>query len=65
MAWIEEGEDVQITKRRRVVAKLVPMKTKVVKVKWPDLAARRSRIYPESVKGKPASAIVDEARGDY
>ncbi len=35
-------------------------------VPWPDFAARRKRIFPDGPPpGKPISAIMDEARGDY
>ena len=63
--WIEDGEQVEITKRRRVVARLVPVKPKAKKVEWPDFEARRKKIFPNGVKGKPISEIVDEGRGEY
>jgi len=63
--WVEDGEHVEITKRRRVVARLVPVKTKRSKVEWPDLKTRRSRTFPNGAKGKPISRILDEARGEY
>ena len=65
LTWIEEGEQVQITKRKRVVARLVPVKAKPTKLKWPDLAARRKKIFPSGVQGKPVSEIVSDGRGDY
>ena len=65
LTWVEDGEQVEITKRKRVVARLVPAKAKPRKLEWPDLAARRKKIFPNGVKGKPASKIVDEGRGEY
>ena len=65
LTWIEDGEQVEITKRRLGVARLVPAKAKPRKFEWPDLEARRKRIFPIRVKGKPASKIVDEGRGEY
>ena len=65
LTWIEDGEQVEITKRGRVVARLVPPEANPRKPKWPDLEARRKRIFPDGVKGKPASEIVDEGRGEY
>lgn len=65
LTWIEEGEQVEITKRKRVVARLVPVKAKPRKVKWPDFAARRRKLFPNGIRGKPVSEIVDEGRGEY
>ena len=65
LSWVEDGEQVEITKRRRVVARLVPVEAKGKKIEWPDLAARRKRAFPNGVKGKPVSEILDEGRGDY
>jgi len=65
LGWIEDGEQVEITKRRRVVARLVPVKPKAKKIEWPDFEARRKKTFPNGVKGKPISEILDEARGEY
>jgi antitoxin (DNA-binding transcriptional repressor) of toxin-antitoxin stability system len=65
LSWIEEGEQVEITKRKRVVARLVPVKAQPRKVEWPDFAARRRKLFPNGVKGKPVSEIIDEGRGEY
>jgi antitoxin (DNA-binding transcriptional repressor) of toxin-antitoxin stability system len=63
--WIEAGEIVQITKRGRVFATLQPARPKRGTVEWPDLEARLRSIWPEGVKGKPVSEIIDESRGRY
>jgi antitoxin (DNA-binding transcriptional repressor) of toxin-antitoxin stability system len=65
LSWIEDGEQVEITRHKRVVARLVPVKSKPRTIKWPDFAARRKKTFPFGVKGKPVSEIVDEGRGDY
>jgi antitoxin (DNA-binding transcriptional repressor) of toxin-antitoxin stability system len=65
LAWIENGEEVEITKNGRVVARMVPAKAELGKLNWPDLAARRTRTFPDGLKGKPVSEIVAEGRGDY
>jgi prevent-host-death family protein len=63
--WVEDGEQVEITKRRRVVARLVPVRAKAKKIEWPDFQARLKMTFPNGVKGKPISEILDEARGEY
>ena len=63
--WIEAGEVVEITKRGRAFATLKSAKPKRRAVEWPDLEARLRSIWPEGVRGKPVSEIVDESRGEY
>ena len=67
MAWLEEGEEVQITMRRRVVARLVPDRPKAAaKVKMPDFAARLKAIHGKKVVGAAeAESILDENKGRY
>jgi antitoxin (DNA-binding transcriptional repressor) of toxin-antitoxin stability system len=63
--WLEAGEVVEITKRGRAFATLKSAKPRRQAVEWPDLKARLRSIWPDGVKGKPVSEIIDEARGDY
>jgi antitoxin (DNA-binding transcriptional repressor) of toxin-antitoxin stability system len=67
MAWIEEGEEIQITMHRRVVARLVPEQPKSrAKVKMPDFAARLKRIHGGKViSAESAEAILDRNKGRY
>jgi prevent-host-death family protein len=65
LRWVEDGEQVEITRRKRVVARLVPVKAKARKIEWPDFQARLKKTFPNGVKGKPVSEILDEARGEY
>jgi len=64
--WLADGETVQITKRGEAFATLKPARVARGKVTWPDLAARRDRLFPDGPPpGKPISEIVSEGRGDY
>ncbi len=67
LTWIEEGQEIQITMRRRVVARLVPDRTKSrVKVRMPDFAARLKKIHGDKViNAENAQAILDENKGRY
>jgi antitoxin (DNA-binding transcriptional repressor) of toxin-antitoxin stability system len=50
IAWIAEGQQVQIVKKGRVIALLSPPpRSKVKKFKLPDFAARQKRIFGERV----------------
>ena len=47
LSWVKDGEEVEITSNRRVVARLTPplQKIKKGKRKRPDFAGRLKRIY--------------------
>ena len=53
MRHVDQGQEVLVTRRRRTIARLVPMQTATAKVKWPDFALRTARI-----KGQPLSATI-------
>ena len=46
LSWVKDGQEVEITSNRRVVARLLPVSpAKVKRAKRPDFAARLKRIY--------------------
>ena len=60
---VRQGSEVAITKRGKVVARLVPANQAPENLEWPDSAARMKRLSGRSkIKGQPASAIIDELR---
>lgn len=67
LTWIEDGQEIQITKRRRVVARLVPeQQTKQKPVKMPNFGARLKKIYGTTIlSAEAAQAILDENKGRY
>lgn len=50
-AWIADGQSVEITRRGRPVAHLVPVSEKAAekKIEWPDFEARRRAIWGDRV----------------
>jgi prevent-host-death family protein len=57
--WVEEGEQVEISKRGKIVALLSPPASKPARSKKrPDFAARLRRIYGDKVL--PGNVIVEE-----
>lgn len=62
LANVATGETVCVTRRKRVVAHIVPPPAGR-QVEFPDFMARLKREFPQGVKGKPVSEIVDEGRG--
>ena len=62
--WIEEGETVELTKRGRVVARIVPAPpAKPRKFKMPDFAAIQREIMGDNPRVYPS--IVQEERDSY
>jgi len=61
---LREGEEIQITKRKRVVARLAPVKPDTLP-KLPDFLARLKKIF----RGKPlkvtGAEIIAKERGRY
>jgi antitoxin (DNA-binding transcriptional repressor) of toxin-antitoxin stability system len=65
---VERGETLQITRRRRTVARLTPEIAPTTPPSkpepWPDLAARSLAVTGgKALKGSPASDLVIESRG--
>ena len=63
---VQAGETFQVTRRGEVIAQLSPAPKPKRKgsPQWPDFMARLAKLYPEGPKGKPASEIIDEGRGE-
>jgi antitoxin (DNA-binding transcriptional repressor) of toxin-antitoxin stability system len=56
LAWVAAGEEVQLTEKEQVVAKVVPARP-------PDFLSRAKSIWGEQPAGKPLSVLVAEGRG--
>ena len=61
LRWVEDGEAVAITRRKRVVAKLVPS-TSTGRMEWPDFTKRMKSIWGKAPRGKAASKVIIEER---
>jgi prevent-host-death family protein len=62
LAWVEDGEEVRITRRNKLVARLVPAEVHRARVAWPRFAVRARQIWTEQPAGKGLSQIVVEER---
>lgn len=62
-AELREGEAIAITKRKRVIARLVPERP--VGVKSPDFMAMLKRIYGKKKAKVTGAELVAMQRGDY
>ena len=61
-AQLREGEEIKITKRKRVIARLVPERP--AKRAMPDFAARLKEIYGRRVAKVSGAEIVSLLRGE-
>ena len=67
LGWIEHGESVTITRRRKKVALLVPTgPSDNIKVEAPDFRARHKRLFPDSeMKKHNFSELFESERGRF
>ena len=67
LAWVQEGEEVEITSNRKTVARLVPARpAKKRKFKLPDFEARLKRIYGKKiVSSRAVAAVLAGNKGNY
>ena len=61
---LHEGEEIQITKRRRVIARLVPERPSEAK-QVPDFLARLRSIYGETLLKVTGADLIAEDRNRY
>jgi antitoxin (DNA-binding transcriptional repressor) of toxin-antitoxin stability system len=59
-----QGEEIQITKRRRVIARLVPESPEVTK-EMPDFEARVRKIYGDKVLAVSGADLISWDRNRY
>ena len=65
LAKVQKGQELLVTKRGKVVAKLVPAGAQEIPLRWPDAGSRLARRFPDGVPaGQPASEIIDNMRGE-
>jgi prevent-host-death family protein len=65
LAWVENGEEVLVTRRNKTIARLVPStSTALSVVPLPDFAARSHAIWGKRPKGRSLSAEIIADRDD-
>jgi prevent-host-death family protein len=64
MTRVERGETVEVTRRRKTVARLVPVRPTAPGAPWPDLKARRRAVLGDRVIVPGGSDIVIEGRDE-
>jgi len=64
MARVERGETVEVTRRRKPVARLTPVTPVASTMPWPDLKARRRAVFGDRLIEPGGSDTVIEGRDD-
>lgn len=65
MDKVEQGQTIEVTRRRRVVARLVPPRALPGAVAWPDLEARSRLIFGHQLVSPSPSEQVASDRGTW
>jgi antitoxin (DNA-binding transcriptional repressor) of toxin-antitoxin stability system len=65
LSWLEAGEVVELRKRKRVVARIVPESARIEPVEWPDFEARARKIFGDRVLTPVADLIADREDSRY
>lgn len=60
---VEAGREVQITRRRKVVARLLPPQQRE-SVRFPDFGARARQTWGGRWSGASSDELLDQSRGD-
>lgn len=62
LSWVERGEEVQVLRRNKVVARLLPPRPQPSQS--PDFVARARAVWGDAPKGVALSAIVSVSRDE-
>ena len=65
LARVERGETVELTRRRRVVARLVPAAQEKPAAPWPDIEERTRSVFGDRIIAPSASTLLLRARGRW
>jgi antitoxin (DNA-binding transcriptional repressor) of toxin-antitoxin stability system len=63
LAWVADGQEVQVFRRKKLVARLLPPGPEATKS--PDFLARAHGIWGRKPRGKALSQLASDARGKY
>lgn len=63
LARVERGQVIEVTRRRKPVARLAPVAGEGAPAPWPDLAARSRAVFGRRRLGTAGSDAVSEGRG--
>ncbi len=62
LSWVENGEEVQIFRRKKLVAKIVPLLPDGANT--PNFTARAKQVWGKTPRGKLLSEVLSDDRGE-
>jgi prevent-host-death family protein len=66
LSWVEAGEEVTISRRGKIIARLVPEKPKPTKVDWSQSPAMKLRYKDLPVlTAEQSQSLLDDSRGNF
>lgn len=63
LQWVAKGEEVEVTRRGKVVAKVIPPAAAKTKVDWEQSAALNRPAWPNPLTTKESAAILADSQG--
>jgi prevent-host-death family protein len=63
LKWVSSGQEVQVTRRGKVVAKVVPPSSNSPKIDWSQSAALNRAELSRKLTAKESAAILAESQG--
>lgn len=65
LAEVQKGQEIAVTRRGKVVARIVPARATQGRLRWPDSEARMDRLLSGgTVKGTVPSDLIRDLRGE-
>ena len=64
LGWVAKGEEVEVTRRGKVVAKVVPPIGPKTKVDWAQSAALTRPAWANTLTSKESAAILADSQGN-
>jgi prevent-host-death family protein len=64
LADVERGEEIEVLRRGRPVARIVPLPSESQPCDWSDAARRLQSVYPTLPGGTSAARIIADGRGE-
>lgn len=64
LEMVSRGQEIAVTKRGRVIARIVPARRQHGRVAWPDSATRMRNLGRAAGRGTAPSRIIAELRGE-
>lgn len=61
---VEAGEVLEVRRRGKVIARIVPEHDAAAVLPWPDIEARLAQVFPDGDVGDAGSRLLYEDRGE-